>query len=207
MKLYYAPGACSLSPHIIAREAGLPIELSKVSFDGTKRTTEQGEDFFVVNPRGGYVPVLRLDDDDILIEGPAILQYLADQALEKRLMPKHGDREYYRALSWITFISTELHKGFSPLFNPHLPEEQRASVVDRIKVRYAYVEKALAQRHYVLGDTFCTADAYLYTILRWSPRAGIALTEYPNLAAFMKRMENRTAVQTALKEEELEPVA
>jgi glutathione S-transferase len=206
MKLYYAPGACSLSPHIVSREAGLPVELSKVTFDGAKRTTAEGEDFFAVNPRGGYVPTLRLDDGSVLMEGAAIIQYLADQAPAKSLMPEHGTEEYYQELSWITFISTEWHKGFGPLFNPNLPEDQRTAVVDKLKKRFAVVEAALAGKEYLLG-TFTIADAYLYTILRWSPRGNISLAEYPNLAAFAKRMEAREGVATALKEEGLESMA
>ena len=206
MKLYYAPGACSLSPHIVAREAELPVELSKVTFSAEGRTTGEGEDFFKVNPRGGYVPACRLDDGEVLIEGPAIIQYLADQAPGKDLLPERGSRAYYEALSWITFVSTELHKGFSPLFRSDLPEAEKAAVVDRLKKRYAYVEEALSGKSYLLGDAFSIADAYLYTIVRWSPKADIALSDYPNLSAFMGRMEARTAVRTALEEEGLEPI-
>lgn len=208
MKLYYAPGACSLSPHIVAREAEATVELSRVTFEGGKRTTAEGEDFFAVNTRGGYVPALRLDNDEVLMEGPAIIQYLADQAPGKKLMPEHASQDYYRALSWIAFISTELHKGFSPLFNPALPEDQKTAVIDRLKKRYDVVENALADKQYLLGDAYSIADAYLYTIMRWSPRAGITtLASYPNIAAFAKRMEARPAVATALKEEALEAAA
>lgn len=206
MKLYYAPGACSLSPHIVAREAGLPVELSKVTFSENGRTTDEGENFFEVNPRGGYVPACRLDDGEVLIEGPAIIQYLADQAPEKRLLPERGTKAYYEALSWITFISTELHKAFSPLFGAP-GEDEKSRVIERLKKRYTYVDGALAGKEYLLGKEFSIADAYLYTILRWSPVAGIALTDYPNLTAFMKRMEERAAVATALREEGLEPIA
>jgi glutathione S-transferase len=206
MKLYYAPGACSLSPHIVSREGGLPVELSKVTFDGAKRTTAEGEDFFVVNPRGGYVPTLRLDDGDVLIEGPAIIQYLSDQAPEKKLTPARDTMDYYRMLSWVTFISTELHKGFSPLFNPALPEDQKTAVIDKLKKRIAYVEGAFANKNYLLGEEFSIADAYLYTILRWSPRAALDIKSYPNLTAFFARMETREGVKTALTEEGLEPV-
>jgi glutathione S-transferase len=206
MKLYYAPGACSLSPHIVLREAGLPVELSRVTFSADGRTTDEGEDFFTVNPRGGYVPACRLDDGEVLIEGLAIIQYLADQAPEKGLMPEHGTQAYYEMLSWITFISTELHKGFSPLYRPDLPEAEKAVIVDRLKKRFAYVNGVLAGKEYLL-DAFSIADAYLYTITRWMPKADIALSEYPNLAAFMARMEERGAVKTALEEEGLEGVA
>jgi glutathione S-transferase len=208
MKLYYSPGACSLSPHIVSREAGLPVELSKVTFEGAKRTTAEGEDFFAVNPRGGYVPTLRLDDGSVLIEGPAIIHYLADQVSGKKLLPERATPAYYQALSWIIFIGTELHKGFGPLFNPNTPEEQKTATIDKLKKRFAVIENELASNDYLLGS-FSIADAYLYTITRWLPtRAGIALaTEFPNLAAFAKRMEAREGVMTALKEEGLEPLA
>ncbi|HUY62373.1 MAG TPA: glutathione transferase GstA [Candidatus Paceibacterota bacterium] len=206
MKLYYSPGACSLSPHIVACEGGLPVELSKVTFSAEGRTTEDGEDFYEVNPRGGYVPACRLDDGDVLIEGPAIIQYLADQAPGKKLMPERGAKAYYEMLSWITFVSTELHKGFGPLFNPNLLEGQKTAAIDRLKKRYAYVDASLAGKDYLLGRDFSIADAYCYTIMRWSPRAGIALADYPNIAALMKRMEARAGVKKALEEEGLEPV-
>lgn len=206
MKLYYSPGACSLSPHIVARELGLPVELSKVTFSAEGRTTEEGENFFEVNPRGGYVPALRLDDNTVLLEGPAIVQYLADQAPAKGILPERGSREYYNAISWMTFISTELHKGFSPLYgNPS--EEDAARIIDRLKKRIAVVETALEGKEYLLGATFSCADCYLYTIMRWTGRFGIALTEYPNVSAFMARMEEREGVKQALSEEGLEPVA
>lgn len=208
MKLYYSPGACSLSPHIVAREARLPVELSRITFEGGKRTTAEGEDFFAVNTRGGYVPAFRLDDGEVLVEGPAIILYLASQAPAKSLTPAKETIDYFRMISWITFVSTELHKGFSPLFNAALPEEQKTATIDKLKKRLAVVEAALAGKKYLLGDTYSIADAYLYTILRWSePRAGIVIAkEYPHLAVFMKNMEAREAVQTSLKEEGLEPI-
>ena len=206
MELYYSPGACSLSPHIVARELGLPVELSKVTFSPEGRTTQEGEDFYEVNPRGGYVPALRLDDGSVLLEGPAIVQYLANQSTQGGVLPERGSREYYSALSWMTFISTELHKGFSPLYgNP--PEEEKTKIIDRLKKRIAVVEKALEGNDYLLGSTFSCADAYLYTILRWTGNFGISLAEYPNVQAFMGRMEQRDAVQQALSEEGLDRVA
>jgi glutathione S-transferase len=205
MKLYYSPGSCSLSPHIVAREAGLPVELSRVTFDGATRTTAESEDFFQVNPRGGYVPALRMDDGDVLEEGVAIVQYLADQAPDKNLLPAHGTKSYYQALSWLTFINSELHKGFSPLFNPTISDEAKAPVIDKLKKRYPVIETALANSEYLNG-AFSVADAYLYTITRWFPRASFELSSYPNLHAFMKRMESRDGVALALKEEGLEPM-
>ena len=206
MKLYYLPGACSLSPHIVACEAGLPVELSKVTFSGAARTTEEGEDFFAVNPRGGYVPALRLDSGYVLTEGPAIVQYLSDQAPAAHLMPDRESENYYRVLSWLTFISSELHKGFSPLYRSDLPESERAVVVGRLEKRYAYLDEALAGKDYLLGTDFSVADAYCYTILRWSERAGIEVSTYPHLAAYLARVEKRSGVQKALKEEGLEPI-
>jgi len=202
MKLYYSPGACSLSPHIVAREAGLPVELSHVTFAGASRTTAEGENFFEVNPRGGYVPTLRLDDGSVLIEGPAIIHYLADQAPAKKLLPERGTRSYYDALSWIAFVNSELHKGYGPLFGKPEPEV-RAQVEEKLNKRYAVVEKALEGKEYLLGD-FSIADAYLYTILRWSHRANIDFSKYPNLTSFMERMEARPGVAQALKEEGLD---
>jgi glutathione S-transferase len=206
MRLDYSPGSCALSPHIVSREAGLPVELSKVTFSAEGRTTEQCEDFFQVNPKGGYVHTLRLDDDSILTEGPAIVQYLADQAPDKNLAPAAGTMERYRLAEWLAFISSELHKGFGPFFRPDLSESEKTAAADKLKKRYAYAEGALAGKDYLLGS-FSVADAYLYTILRWSPRAGIELKDYANLAAFMGRMEGRAGVRTALSEEGLEPTA
>jgi glutathione S-transferase len=206
MKLYYAPGSCALSPHIVSRETGLPVELSKVTFAGATRTTAEGEDFFSVNPRGGYVPAFRLDQGDVMTEGPAIIQYLADQVPEKKLTPEHGTREYYQMLEWLTFINSEIHKGYSPLFNPDLPQPQRTAVIERLTKRYVYLDAALAGKEYLLGPNFSIADAYLYTIMRWSPRADIKLAGYPNIMSFMSRMQTREAVKTALSEEGLEPI-
>jgi glutathione S-transferase len=204
MRLYYAPGSCALSPHIVAREAGLPVEISRVTFnaDGA-RTTEQGENFFEVNPRGGYVPAFRLDNGEVLAEGAAIIQYLADQAPGKSLAPEKGTMEHYRMLEWLTFISTEMHKGFSIFFGKDAPESEKVKAKEKLQKRFAYVEGALAGKEYVLG-TFSIADAYCYSILRWSPRADLDLSVYPNITAFMKRMEGRAEVQAALTEEGLE---
>lgn len=206
MKLYYAPSACSLSPHIVAAEAGIPVELSRVTFGADGRTTEEGENFYEVNARGGYVPALRLDDNSVLIEGPAIIQYLADQAPEAGLMPTPGTPAYYQALSWIAFISTELHKGFSPLFRGDLPESEREVVINKIKSRLEVLDSALENQEYLL-PTFSIADAYAYTILRWGPGKGIDVLSYPNLKVFMARMEQRVGVQKALSEEGLDPLA
>ncbi|MDB5260485.1 MAG: gst [Candidatus Nomurabacteria bacterium] len=203
MKLYYAPGACSLSPHIVAREGKIAIELSRVTFDGAKRTTAEGEDFFVVNPKGGYVPALRLDSGDVLSEGVAIIHYLVDQS-SVTLMPEKGSLVYYRALEWMTYISSEIHKGFSPLFNPTLSDELKGQTKEKIMSRLAYVESELGKHQYLVGDSFTAPDAYLYTILRWTKQFGMSLEEYANITAYMARVESREAVKQALKEEGLE---
>ena len=204
MRLYYSPGACSLSPHIVSKEAGLDVELSKATFnaDGT-RTTEQGEDFFKVNPKGGYVPALRISDSEVLTEGVAIVQYLSDQAPEKNLTPEKGTMAYYELLEILTFISSELHKGFSPLFRKDLPESEKEMVITKLKKRIAYIETILSQKEYLLGE-FSIADAYCYTIMRWAPKGPIMLSEYPGVSKFMKTMEAREAVAAALAEEGLE---
>ncbi|MDB5189524.1 MAG: gstA [Parcubacteria group bacterium] len=204
MRLYYAPGACSLSTHIVARESELDVEISKVTFSPEGRTTEHGEDYYLVNKKGGYVPALRLPNDEVMAEGGAIIQYLADKAEGKHLAPEKGTLEHYRFLEWLMFISTELHKGFSPLFRADAPETEKTLASDKLNKRYAYVNEALEGKEYLLG-TFSVADAYLYTILRWSARANIDLATYPNLSVFMKLMESRKGVQTALEEEGLDP--
>jgi glutathione S-transferase len=206
MRLYYSPGACSLSPHIIAREVGVPVEISRVTFADGTRTTEQGENFFEVNLKGGYVPALRLDSDEVLTEGVAIAQYIAMQAPEKKLLPEVGSIEYFRVLEWMTYISSELHKGFGPLFNPSIGEEEKSRVVEKLKTRFEYINGALEGKEYV-SDAFSIADVYAYTIIRWSPRASINVSDYPNIHAFMQRMETHEGVKQALSEEGLEPMA
>jgi glutathione S-transferase len=203
MKLYYSPGACSLSPHIVAREGKLDIELSRVTFGDGVRTTAEGEDFYQVNPKGGYVPALRMESGDVLAEGVAIIQYLADQSSEE-LMPAKGSMEYYRELEWLTFISSEIHKGFSPLFNPTLPAEQVEQVKKKLMGRLAFVETELGKHEYLNGGSFTIADAYLYTILRWSKKFDMSFDGHPNITAFMARMDGRDAVKQALQEEGLD---
>ncbi|MDB5189775.1 MAG: glutathione transferase GstA [Parcubacteria group bacterium] len=203
MKLYYSPGACSLSPHIVAREGKLPVELSRVTFDGAVRTTAEGEDFFVVNPKGGYVPALRLDSGEVLAEGVAIIQYLADQSSET-LTPEKGSMDYYRMLEWLTFISSEIHKGFSPLYNPAITDEAKEAQIKKIFGRLTFVEAELGNHSYLIGDALTLPDAYLYTILRWSKKFAMDLSGHPNISAFMARMDAREGVKEALKEEGLE---
>ncbi len=200
MKLYYSPGACSLSPHIVLRESGLAFEPVLASTKSHK--LQDGTDFYTINPLG-YVPVLELDDGTRLREGPAIVQYIADQVPAKNLAPANGTLPRYRVQEWLTFIGTELHKGFSPLFNPAVPEEVKPVFRDRLTSRLAWIDGQLAGKSYLMGDTFCVADAYLYTVSRWAPVMKIDLSPMTNLAAFQHRMLERPAVREALKVEGL----
>jgi glutathione S-transferase len=200
MKLYYSPGACSLSPHIVAREAGVSIEYEKVDLRAHK--TENGTDFMTVNPKG-YVPALRLDDGSVLTEGPAIVQYLADQKPASKLAPAAGTVERYRLQEWLAFIGTELHKNFGPLFNPATPDALKQMVKANIEKRLAYVNDQVAKRQFLLGDTFTAADAYAFTIINWTNFVGMDLKAYPNVAAYMGRIAGRPKVQEALKAEGL----
>ena len=200
MKLYYAPGACSLSPHVVLRETGMTFDLDKVDL-GEKKTSD-GSDFTKFSPLG-YVPALELDDGNVLTEGAAIVQYLADQAPAAKLMPEAGTTDRYKAQEWLIFISSELHKGFSPLFNPALSDEMKSSVVSRLKSRFDYVEKQLAGKQYLMGDTFSVVDAYGFTILNWSNIKDIDLSPWPNISAYMTRVAERPKVHEALKAEGL----
>jgi glutathione S-transferase len=200
MKLYYAPGTCSLSPHIIARESGLKFDLVKT--DIKAKTTAGGGDYRKTNPLG-YVPALQLDDGSILTEGPAIVQYLADKVPEKRLVPTNGTLDRYRLQSWLNFVSSELHKGFSPLFNPAMPEEAKKIARERLAARFAHLDQHLAKNPFLMGSQFTVPDAYAFTCLRWTVPTKIDLAPYPNVVAFMKRVEARPAVQAALKAEGL----
>jgi glutathione S-transferase len=200
MKLYYSPGVCSLSPHIVLREAGIAFEPVMASTKTHK--LQDGGDYYEINPLG-YVPMLELDDGTRLREGPAIVQYIADLAPTKNLAPANGTLPRYRLQEWLTFIGTEIHKSFSPLFNPAMPDEGKKIYRDRIANRLAYVDKELAGKQYVMGDSFSVADAYLYTVTRWTKPMSIDISGYPNLTAFMARVEARPAVQEALKAEKL----
>jgi glutathione S-transferase len=197
MKLYYAPGACSLSPHIVALEAGVPVTLEKVDLKTHK--TESGEDFYAVNPKG-YVPALKLDDGQFLTEGPAIVQYLADQKPASKLAPANGTFERYKLQEWLGFINSEIHKNFSPLFgagSDELKNDAKAKVIKR----FDYVNGELAGKQFLLGDTFTVADAYLFVMLTWAHHLKIALP--PNLSAFFARVAQRPKVHQAMKEEGL----
>jgi glutathione S-transferase len=198
MKLYMVPGACSLSPHIVLRELGLAFELDKV--DAKAKKTSSGEDYRSISPLG-YVPALRLDDGQVLTEGVAIVQYLADQKPEAGLAPKPGTMEHYRLIEWLNFIATELHKGFGPLFAPNLPEATRAATIERLESRLAHVDRMLEGRQYLLGEAFTVADAYLFVIVTWLPYAKLDITRWPRLAAYAERIRSRPAVAEALRVE------
>lgn len=200
MKLYYSPGACSLSPHIVLREAGLAFE-PVLAPTKTHQLTD-GTDYYSINPLG-YVPLLELDDGTRLREGPAIVQYIADQVPNKNLAPANGTLPRYRLQEWLTFIGMEIHRNFSPLFNPAMPEEAKKLARDRIANRFAFVNGQLAGKDYVMGEHFTVADAYLYVVTRWSKPMSIDLAPYPNLAAHHARVAARPAVQEALKLENL----
>jgi len=200
MKLYYSPGACSLSPHIVLKESGLKFDAVLASTKTHKLA--DGTDYYTINPRG-YVPLLELDDGQRLAEGPAIVQYIADQVPEKKLVPAFGTMERYRVMEWLTFIGTEIHKSFSPLFNPAMPEEGKALYRQKVLDRLKYVDGLLAGKSYLMGDTFTVADAYLFTVSRWSPFVGVDITSLANLNAFIARVNARPAVQEALKAEGL----
>ncbi len=200
MKLYYSPGACSLSPHIVLNESGLSFDLDKVDFS-TMRSA-RGADFSKVNPKG-YVPVIELDDGQVLTEGSAIVQYVADLVPHKKLAPAAGTMERYRLQEWLNFIATELHKGYSPLFNPKLPGELKAASTERLSGRIGFVAKRLEGSSHLMGEDFTVADAYLFTILRWSPRVNLDLSRWPILQGYQERIAARPAVHSALVEEGL----
>jgi glutathione S-transferase len=200
MKLYYSPGACSLSPHIVLRESGLDFTLALGSTK-TKKLAD-GTDFHTVHAKG-YVPLLELDDGQRLSEGPAIVQYIADQVPDRKLAPTAGTMARYRVMEWLNFITSELHKGFTPLFNPAMPEEARGIYRKKLSERFGWVEQQLAGRDYLMGADFSVADAYLYTVSRWCVHVGVDITHLPNLSAFMARMDARPAVLAAKKAEGL----
>ena len=200
MKLYYSPGACSLSPHIALQEAGLAYTPVLASTKSHK--LQDGTDYYGINPLG-YVPLLELDNGERLREGPAIVQYIADQVPAKQLAPANGTMPRYRVQEWLTFIGTELHKSFSPLFNAAMPEEAKAISRTRLAERFKWVDEQLAGKNYLMGDTFCVADAYLFTVSNWTVPTKIDLTPYPNLVAFRQRMQARPAVQAAMRAEGL----
>jgi glutathione S-transferase len=200
MKLYYSAGACSLSPHITLHESGLPFEHVAVSLK--THQLPDGTDYYSINPPG-YVPLLELGDGTRLSEGPAIVQYIADQVPEKNLAPANGTVARARLQSWLNFIATEIHKGFSPLFNPATPPEYKAMAIERLQSRLAWVDSELASKPYLMGEAFSVADPYLFTVTNWAPKVGVDISSLANLAAFRERVAARPAVQAAMKEEGL----
>ena len=200
MKLYYAPGACSLSPHIALLEAGLPYDLVKV--DVRAKKLENGDDFLNVNPKG-QVPALGLDSGEIVTEGPVIVQMIADKAPAKNLAPSRDSAERYKLLEWLNFITTELHKNFSPLFNPTIPDDVKNFFRDRLMSKFKYIDARLAGHDYLMGKQFTVADGYLYTMLRWADAHKFDLSGLKNLTAFKERVHARPKVQEALTKEGL----
>jgi glutathione S-transferase len=200
MKLYYAPGACSLSPHIALLEAGLPYDLVKVDLRAKK--LENGEDYLQVNPKG-QVPALGLDNGELVTEGPVIIQMIADHAKDKRLAPARDTAERYRLQEWLNFITTELHKNFSPLFQPAIPDEVKNFFRERLMGKFKYIDGQLAGRDYLMGKDFTVADGYLFVMLAWADRLGLDVSGLSNLMAYKARIAARPKVKEALTKEGL----
>jgi glutathione S-transferase len=200
MKLYYSPGACSLSPHIALAEAGLSVDYVKVNL--REKKTDAGDDYLKVNPKG-QVPVLGLDGGGVLTEGPAIVQYIADKAPNAKLAPANGSNERYQLQEWLNLITSELHKSFSPLFNPTMPEEAKNIFRERISKNLAYINGQLAGKDYLMGSQFSVADGYLFTILRWAIGQKFDLAQHQNLKAYFDRVGARPKVKEAMLAEGL----
>ena len=200
MKLYYSPGACSLSPHITLHEAGMTFEA--VAAPTKTHLLPDGTDYYSINPLG-YVPLLELDDGTRLTEGPAIVQYIADQVPGKQLAPANGTVARAQLQGWLNFIGTELHTGCSPLFNAATPADYKAIVVDKLMSRLKWIDEQLAGKQYLMGDTFSVADPYLFTVTNWPAVLKLDISGFANLAAFRARMAARPAVQAAMKAEGL----
>ncbi|EIT26314.1 glutathione transferase GstA [Yersinia pestis] len=200
MKLFYKPGACSLSPHIVLREAGLDFSIERV--DLVTKKTETGADYLSINPKG-QVPALVLDDGSLLTEGVAIVQYLADKVPDRHLIAPSGTLSRYHAIEWLNFIATELHKGFSPLFNPNTPDEYKTIARERLDKQFSYVDSVLAEHDYLLGKKFSVADAYLFTVSRWANALNLQIKERSHLDQYMARVAERPAVKAALAAEDI----
>jgi glutathione S-transferase len=200
MKLFYATGACSLSPHIVAHEAGIELRLQKV--DLKTKTIASAGDYFAINPKGS-VPALQLDDGQVLTEGPTVVQYLADLKPAQGLAPPAGTMARYRLQEWLGYINSELHKTYSPLFRPETPAQTRAERLAYLAKRYAIVEKQLAAHPYLLGESFTAADAYLFTVTHWAGTVKFDLAPFPNVRAFQERVAARPAVKAAMQAEGL----
>jgi glutathione S-transferase len=200
MKLFISPGACSLSPHIVLLEAGLDFTTEQV--DLRKKVTAAGADYLAVNPKG-YVPALDLGDGVVLTEGPAIVQYVADLAPARKLVPPPGSLERYQLIEWLNFISAEIHKSFGPLFTPGASEDMKLAARASLAKRFGYIELVLAGRDYLMGAQFSVADAYLFTVANWAGVVHFDLAPYPQLRALIARVAARPAVQQALRDEGL----
>jgi len=200
MKLYYSPGACSMAPHIVAREAGHKLELEKVDIPAKK--TAGGEDFWAINPKG-YVPALKMDNGQVLTEVGVIIQYLADQKPESRLTAKMGTMERYRQMEAVNFAATEVHKQLGALFNPKMTPEMKEVQLGTVERRFNALEKILTGKQYLTGENYTVADAYLFTVLNWTKGLKIALDKWPNIKNFVARVAARPAVQETMKTEGL----
>ena len=200
MKLYYSPGACSLSPHIALLEAGLPYDLVKVDLRAKK--LENGDDYLKVNPKG-QVPALGLDNGELVTEGPVIVQMIADKASTKNLAPARDSAERYKLQEWLNFITTEVHKNFGPMFSPVLADDAKAFFKDRVMTKFKYIDGQLPGRDYLMGKQFTVADGYLFTMLCWADRMKFDLSALPNLLAYKARVGARPKVQEALTKEGL----
>jgi glutathione S-transferase len=200
MKLYYSPGACSLSPHIALLEAGLPYDLVKVDLRAKK--LENGDDFLGINPKG-QVPTLVLDSGEVVTEGPVIVQMIADKVAAKNLAPARDSAERYKLQEWLTYINSEVHKSFGPMFSPVLADDAKAFFKDRVMGKFKYIDGALAGNDFLMGKQFTVADGYLFTMLAWAERMKFDLAAMPNLLAYKARVGARPAVQAALTKEGL----
>jgi glutathione S-transferase len=200
MKLYYSPGACSLAPHIVLNESGLPFTLVKADLKAHK--LEDGSDYYPVTSKG-QVPLLELDSGERLSEGPVIVQYLADQVPAKNLAPANGTMARYRLQEWLNFVTSELHKGIGGLFNPAMPEDGKSVLRTRAAAKLKWVDERLEGKSYLMGDAFTIADPYLFTVTNWTAHTGIDISDLKNLGAFQARMAARPAVQAAMRAEGL----
>lgn len=200
MKLFYKAGACSLSIHIILLEANLNFTIEKV--DLTRKITESGLDFLRINPKG-QVPVLLLDDDSLLTESVAIMQYLSDLVPDINLLPKVGELTRYQGLAWLNYIATELHKGFTPFFNSKTSDEYKIIAREKLNHQFSYINSVLSQNHYILGNNFSVADVYLFNVLLWARIFKFKIQLHSNLVSWFDRIAARPAVIAALSSEGL----
>ena len=200
MKLYFSPGSCSLSPHIVLREAGYKFDLEQVN--NQEKKTKSGVDYWTINGKG-QVPVLELDNGERITEGAVIVQYLADQKPAAELAPAAGTMERVRVQEWLNFVGSELHKTYAPIFRPTTPDAYKVLAKENLGKRLEWLNKQLAGKQYLTGNKFTVADAYLFTVLRWSPRINFDIDKWPNVKAFVDRIAARPKVQEAMKAEGL----